>query len=157
MADVVAGSQMRFVLSLQQLFGPLERGEGTELGGSGMKMNCGRFSLGQIEGYLLYRLIKPPQVHPRCAQIYAAEYPATLLEITPALFLTDRLYHLIEPHPGVGNEKVGQKTLGVLPPQCFRLPTNDQYYGYPHIFPTLGFAVTAGGITKDLEWMHFSA
>jgi hypothetical protein len=43
---------MRFFLPAQQLFGPLERGEGAKLGGGGMKMNRGRLSLGQREGYL---------------------------------------------------------------------------------------------------------
>ena len=148
---------MRFFLSAHQLFGPLERSEGTGLVARFMKMYRRRLSLGQSQGYLLYRLFEPPHVHPCCAQIYAAEYPATLLEGASALFITDRLYHLIEPHPGVGNKKIGKKPFGVLPPQCFCLPTNDQYYAYPHIFLAFGVTVTAGRITVNDQWMHFSA
>ena len=122
-----------------------------------MKMNCGCLSLCQGEGHLFCRLIKPFEVHPRCAQINATEYPATLLESAPALFLTDRLYHLIEPHPGEGNEKVGKKTLCVLPAKSFCQATVANRNFDPHIFLTLGVTVTAGGITVNHQRMHFSA
>jgi len=157
MADVATGSQMRFFLSAHQLFGPLERGEGTGLVARFMKMYRRRLSLGQSQGYLFCRLIKPPQVHPRGAQIYAAEYPATLLESASALFRTDRLYHLIEPHSGVGNEKVGKNPLGVLPAESFCRATVANRDYDPHIFRIFWLAVTAGDITVNDQRMHLVA
>lgn len=96
-------------------------------------------------------------MHPRGPQINAAEYPATLLESAPSLFSPARLYHRIEAHPGEGDEKVGKKALGVLPPQVFRLSTYTHYYGYPHIFLAFRVSVAAGWITVDHQRMDFPA
>jgi hypothetical protein len=114
-------------------------------------------SLSQSQGYLSGRLFEPLQMHPCGSKINAAEYPATLLESAPALFSPARLYHRIETHPSEGDEKVGKKAFGVLPPQDFRLSTYNHYYGYPHIFQALWVSVAAGGVTVDHQRMHFSA
>jgi hypothetical protein len=157
MVDATAGSQKRFFLPGQQLFQPPKRGEWTGVVTRRMKVYCRRLPLGQSQGRRFYRLFEPSQVHPRCPQINATEDPATLLQCAPTLFLTDRLHHLIEPHPGERNEKVGKKTLCVLPAESFCRATVANRDFDPHIFLALGITVTAGGITVNDQRMHFSA
>lgn len=79
---------------------------GLEPVGVFMKMDRCGLSLGQPESYRFCRLGEPCQVHPRGPQISAADYPATLLETAPALFLPARLYYRIKPYSGEGNEKI---------------------------------------------------
>jgi hypothetical protein len=96
-------------------------------------------------------------VHPQGSQINAAEYPATLLGSTPALFRTDCLQHLIESNPGEGNEEIRQQPLRVLPPERFCLPTEASRNCYPYIFLAFGVTVTAGGIAMYFKRVYFSA
>lgn len=154
---IATGSQLSFLLSAQQFFQPLERGEGTEGIVCFMKVNRCRLTLGQSQGRCFRRIFEPLQVHPNGPQINAADDPATLLDSAPAVSLPARLYHIVESHPGKGNEKVWKKPPGILPPECFCPTTVANRYFYPYIFHTLRVTVTARDTTVKHQRMNFSA
>jgi len=97
----------------------------------------------QREGNRLYRLFKPPQVHPRGPQINTAEYPTTFLKTASTLFFPARLYYRIKLYAGEGTEKIRQKPLRVLPAERFRLRAVPNGDFDPHIFQALWIAITA--------------